>query len=83
MQTENEFLKIISNRFSKSFERIFHGINQLNDQQVWYRPSNNSNSVGIILQHLDGNLNQWICSAVGGEVFERNREHEFKDSCHL
>ncbi len=83
MQIENEFLKIVSIRFSKAFDRIYHGIGQLNDQQIWYRPSSNSNSIGIILQHLDGNLNQWICSAIGGEVFNRNRGQEFKETKHI
>jgi hypothetical protein len=79
MQIENELLKIISVRFSKAFERIAHAVHQLDDQQIWYRPSSNSNSVGIILQHLSGNLNQWICSAIGGEAFERHRPKEFTD----
>ena len=79
MQLTDELLKIIADRFSKAFDRIFHGVKQLNDQQVWYRPSDNSNSVGIIWQHLNGNLNQWVCSAVGGESFNRNRGEEFKE----
>ena len=82
MQIENELLKIISIRFSTAFERISHGVNQLNDEQIWHRPSDSSNSIGIILQHLDGNLNQWICSALGGEEFHRNRTGEFKEAEH-
>jgi uncharacterized damage-inducible protein DinB len=79
MQIENEFIKIVSIRFSKAFERITHAVSQLDDQQIWYRPSSTSNSVGIILQHVSGNLHQWICSAIGGDVFQRNRPQEFKD----
>ena len=80
MQIENELIKIISTRFSKAFERISHSIRQLDDQQIWYRPSGSSNSVGIIIQHLSGNLHQWVCSAIGGEAFQRNRPQEFKES---
>lgn len=79
MQVESELLKIVCTRFAKAFERITHAVNQLEDQQIWYRPSSNSNSVGIILQHLSGNLNQWVCSAIGGETFQRNRPQEFMD----
>jgi hypothetical protein len=79
MQIENEFLKIVTIRFSKAFERITHAINQLDDRQIWYRPSSNSNSAGIIIQHVSGNLNQWVCSALRGDAFERNRPQEFKD----
>ena len=77
MQIETELIKIVTIRFSKAFEQIVHSVNQLDDKQVWYRPSSNSNSVGIILQHLSGNLNQWICSAIGGNPYERNRPQEF------
>jgi len=78
MQIESEFIKIVSIRFSKAFERIIHAVNQLDDQQIWYRPSSNSNSVGIILQHVSGNLNQWVCSAIGGDTYQRNRPQEFE-----
>jgi hypothetical protein len=80
MQIENEIIKVVSIRFSKAFERITHAVYQLDDQQIWYRPSSNSNSVGIIVQHLWGNLNQWVCSAIGGDAFQRNRPQEFKDA---
>ena len=80
MQIENELIKIISIRFSKAFERLSHSVRQLDNRQIWYRPSSSSNSVGVILQHLSGNLRQWVCSAIGGEVFQRNRPQEFKDS---
>ena len=80
IQIENEFIKVISLRFHKAFERITHAVQQLDDQQVWYRPSSSSNSAGVIIQHLYGNLHQWVCSAVGGEAFERNRPQEFIDS---
>jgi hypothetical protein len=83
MQIESELLKIVSGRFIKAFDRINHGIDQLNDHQIWHRPSSNSNSIGIIIQHLNGNLNQWICSAIGGEVFHRNRRQEFKETEHI
>jgi uncharacterized damage-inducible protein DinB len=79
MQIENQFLNIISTRFSKAIERIVHAVTQLDDQQIWHRPSSSSNSVGIILQHLSGNLNQWIYSAIGGHAFDRNRPQEFDD----
>jgi Protein of unknown function (DUF1572) len=77
MSVEGEFLKIISAKFSAAFERIVHAVGQLDDQQIWHRPSASSNSVGIILQHLWGNLHQWIYSGIGGHPFERNRPQEF------
>ena len=79
MQIEDEFIKLVSIRFSKAFERIIHAVHQLDDQQLWFRPSSTSNSIGIILQQVSGNLNQWVCSALGGDAFQRHRSQEFKD----
>ena len=78
MELSEEFLKLAAMRFSNAFNRIYHGVKQLSDQQIWHRSSTNSNSAGIIWQHLTGNLNQWVCSAVGGESYTRNRSSEFK-----
>lgn len=77
MDTGSEFLHQASRRFAESFERIIHAVGQLSDEHVWHRPGEASNSIGIILQHLTGNLNQWVCSAVGGDDFTRNRPSEF------
>jgi hypothetical protein len=77
MDTNSEFLRQSSLRFAHSFDRINHAVNQLRDEHLWRRPSEASNSIGIILQHLTGNLNQWICSAVGGDSDHRNRPAEF------
>jgi hypothetical protein len=82
MKTEIEFLSQTSDRFKEGFDRILKAINQLDDQQTWMRPSSESNSVGIILQHLLGNLNQWVCAGVGGADFQRNRPEEFRDQQH-
>jgi hypothetical protein len=83
MQIGTEFLKQTSIRFSKVFDRILSTISQLNEEQIWFRPSSRSNSVGIIIQHLTGNLNQWIVDAIGGHSYKRNRPSEFKDENRL
>ena len=45
--------------------------------KLWWRPNDDSNSVGNLLSHLNGNLRQWIVAGVGGEAFERHRAEEF------
>jgi hypothetical protein len=82
MKTETEFLRQTSDRFKEAFERALKAINQLDERQVWLRPSSESNSVGIILQHLIGNLNQMICAGIGGAYYQRNRPEEFRDNQH-
>lgn len=44
---------------------------------VWGRANDQSNSVGNLLLHLNGNVRQWILSSVGGAPNDRNRAAEF------
>jgi uncharacterized damage-inducible protein DinB len=57
--------------------RIEQCLEQLTDEQVWWRPNENSNSIGNLLLHLNGNMRQWIVSSVGGAVDQRKRQQEF------
>src|SRR5215510_2577030 len=52
-------------------------VNALPPDKLWWRPNQDSNSVGNLLLHLNGNLRQWIVAGVGGEAFERHRAAEF------
>jgi hypothetical protein len=75
-------LRQTSDRFKEGFDRILRAVGQLDERQMWVRPSTESNSAGIILQPLIGNLNQWIRAGLGGTEFKRNRPEEFKDDRH-
>ena len=49
----------------------------LSDEQLWWRPNAESNSVGNLMLHLAGNVRQWIVSGVGGAEDDRDRDREF------
>lgn len=51
----------------------------LSDKQIWWRPNQNSNSIGNLILHLCGNARQWIISGLGGIADERNRDEEFAE----
>jgi uncharacterized damage-inducible protein DinB len=57
--------------------KIAEAIDALDDEQVWRRPNDSSNSVGNLLLHLSGNVRQWIISGVGGGDDTRDRASEF------
>ncbi len=59
------------------FVKIAYAIDVLNDEQVWRRPNESSNSIGNLLLHLSGNVRQWIISGVGGAEDKRDRASEF------
>ena len=71
-----ESIKTINNAHG----RIRHCVDQLTDADVWFRENDHVNSIGIIIQHLCGNLRQWIIGGIGGKPDVRNRPSEFKDT---
>jgi len=52
-------------------------LERLNDDQIWWRPNEQSNSIGNLVLHLCGNARQWIVCGVGGAADSRNRDAEF------
>ena len=83
MVFEKEFLNETNRRIDTAHERIIHCLSQLKEEHIWNRPNPSVNSIGIILQHLCGNLRQWIISGIGGAKDVRNRPLEFKDDAKL
>src|SRR6185369_1519035 len=49
----------------------------LSDEQIWWRPNAESNSIGNLLLHLSGNARQWIVCGLGGDTDARDRDSEF------
>ena len=49
----------------------------LPDEDIWWRPNPTSNSIGHLLLHLSGNLQEWVVSALGGHQEQRQRHLEF------
>ena len=47
------------------------------EEDVWWRPNEASNSIGNLLLHMSGNLQQWVVSGVGGAPDDRDRPSEF------
>jgi hypothetical protein len=55
---------------------LLHCLNAMTDDQIWWRPNEQSNSVGNLVLHLCGNLKQWIVASLGGQKLQtanRNR----------
>lgn len=57
--------------------KIERCLDVLTDEQVWWRANEQSNSVGNLLLHLNGNVRQWIVCGLGGAPDSRNRDSEF------
>jgi uncharacterized damage-inducible protein DinB len=61
------------------FPKIERCVERLTDAQVWWRANEESNSVGNLLLHLEGNARQWIVCGVGGASDKRDRDREFDE----
>jgi len=57
--------------------KIQRCLSLLTDEQIWWRPNSESNSIGNLLLHLSGNARQWIVCGVGGAADARDRDAEF------
>jgi uncharacterized damage-inducible protein DinB len=57
--------------------KIERCLERLDDDQIWWRPNDQSNSIGNLVLHLCGNARQWIVCGVGGAADSRNRDAEF------
>jgi len=66
--------KLLRSEYLPKIERCLEG---LDDDDVWSRPNEASNSIGNLLLHLRGNVTQWIIGGVGGRTRERRRQQEF------
>ena len=62
---------------SDYWPRLRTCVESLSDDQVWWRPNDASNSVGNLLLHLNGNIQQWIIASFEGLNDARNRPAEF------
>ncbi|HLJ12292.1 MAG TPA: DUF1572 family protein [Planctomycetaceae bacterium] len=62
--------------------KIIHCLDQLSDDDLSWRQHESHNSIQNLIQHLCGNLRQWIIHGVGGEHNVRNRPSEFSDRSH-
>jgi hypothetical protein len=55
----------------------------LEDEQIWWRPNEESNSIGNIVLHVSGSLNHYLNRNLGGIEYERDRKAEFAERRHI
>lgn len=69
--------EVLHRLYDESLPRILKCLDLLTNEQIWWRPNEPSNSVGNLVLHLCGNVNQWIYSGLGGFPDDRVRQAEF------
>ncbi len=66
--------EFLSNDYLPKIQRC---LESLNDDDVWWRANEESNSIGNLMLHLSGNIRQWMVSGLGGVADDRFRQAEF------
>ncbi len=62
---------------NEAVARIQHCVLQLSHDQIWWQPAPGQNSIGILIRHLAGNLNQWVVDGILQRENIRDRQGEF------
>lgn len=64
---------------SNYLPKIERCLERLTDEDVWWRPNDESNSIGNLMLHLSGSTRMWVVSGVGGAPDFRDRQQEFDE----
>jgi len=75
-------IEIIKKEFERrlideGFARIKSCLHQMNEEEIWHKQNENTNSVGNLVMHLEGNVRQYVVSGIGGLKDTRKRDSEF------
>ncbi|MGB8261168.1 MAG: DUF1572 family protein [Terracidiphilus sp.] len=57
--------------------RLEKCVASLTGEQIWWRPNPQSNSIGNLLLHLNGNVTQWLVASFNRLEDKRDRPAEF------
>lgn len=82
MSIENQYLKIVIDRFRGIKALGDKTILQLSEEELHWTYNNESNSIAVIMKHMGGNLvSRWTYFlTTDGEKEDRNRDEEFMDN---
>lgn len=72
-----EIIELYRYRMADLLRRATEAMAQLNDEQINWRPNEDSNSIANLVIHLEGNLQHYVEAEIGGDESRRNRDDEF------
>jgi Protein of unknown function (DUF1572) len=75
----NQFLEYSQKRLlGQSWPRLCTLVESLKDEEIWWRPNEASNSIGNLMLHLNGNVQQWLVCSFRQLEDTRDRPAEFR-----
>ena len=84
METPNDLSAVALNALRGRITRIIPAqirecVQELNEEQLWWRPNEASNSVGNLVLHVSGSMRHYLSRGVGGIDYHRDRPSEFAE----
>ena len=84
METPNDLSTVALNALRGRITRIIPAqirecVQELNEEQLWWRPNEASNSVGNLVLHVSGSMRHYLSRGVGGIEYHRDRPAEFTE----
>lgn len=84
MDKTNSLAEVAIEAFRSRITRILPAqiracVEQLDEEQLWWRPNEQTNSVGNLVLHLSGSMRHYLSRGVGGVEYERDRPSEFAE----
>ena len=73
----NSFKENARFRIDENTRMLCIALSKIKEKQFWEKPNAISNSLGNQLLHLNGNLSQYMISALGEQADTRQRDFEF------
>ena len=71
-------LEALRLRITKVFpSQIRSCVEELNEDQLWWRPNEQTNSVGTLVLHVCGSALHFVARDIGGYEYQRDRQAEF------
>lgn len=82
MSIGSEYLKAVQHRFTEVRQLAERTFAQLTDEQLFWAPNDESNSIAVIVKHMSGNMiSRWTdFMETDGEKPDRNRDDEFVEA---
>jgi uncharacterized damage-inducible protein DinB len=77
MEIQKEFIEQSIVKLDEYTSKIEQCLLGLEEEEIWLRPNENSNSIGNLILHLQGNITQYIISSLNQQEDRRERDNEF------
>jgi uncharacterized damage-inducible protein DinB len=66
-------------RLREGASRIDTCLSIISRYELWQKPGQQLASIGNLVNHLCGNISQWVLKGLGGEEYVRHRNKEFTE----